>query len=403
MRARLQELDVLRALAVLLVLGHHTRPCPETTFLPALLLMKVWQRAGWMGVDLFFVLSGFLVSGLLFREYITHGNVMLGRFLVRRALKIYPSFYVFLLVPVAACWRLGYIPGLHQITAPKLVSEMLFVQNYGPRLWPHTWSLAIEEHFYLLVGLCVYLASKHLKRGENPFAWIPWAFAVIAPALLLMRTWTSYAYPYYWETHTYPTHLRIDSLLFGVVIAYYKNFHEAKLSGAVRKLGWALPAISAVLVSTAALVPLWRHFMHTLGFTCLYAGFGGLLLTLLYLSVPRPNWMQRPTAWLAFGGSHSYSIYLWHYAIMAWTPMVAAKALGRDLPYFASVFAYMTASVAAGIGMAKLVEMPTLAFRDRMFPSRSGAGLSTSARESEPLPAAAQAVQVTEVKAEARD
>src|SRR5262245_19628234 len=93
---RLRELDILRGVAILLVLGRHVIDIPDTV--PPLVrrLFFVWRQIGWIGVDLFFVLSGFLVSGLLFGEYRLTGRIRLGRFLIRRGLKIYPSFYFFL-------------------------------------------------------------------------------------------------------------------------------------------------------------------------------------------------------------------------------------------------------------------------------------------------------------------
>src|SRR5437764_14402875 len=84
MGTRNQSLDILRAIAVLLVMGRHF-PYYET-----------WGRIGWIGVDLFFVLSGFLISGLLFREYAQTGTISFYRFVVRRCFKIWPAFYFFL-------------------------------------------------------------------------------------------------------------------------------------------------------------------------------------------------------------------------------------------------------------------------------------------------------------------
>ena len=77
---RNESLDVLRCVAVLLVVGYH---------MP---YYRLWGRIGWIGVDLFFVLSGFLISGLLFREFRDTGSIDVKRFLIRRGLKIYPSF-----------------------------------------------------------------------------------------------------------------------------------------------------------------------------------------------------------------------------------------------------------------------------------------------------------------------
>src|SRR6185295_15310789 len=86
-------LDVLRGVAVLLVLFRHFDTPPEELMHPVRAVVMWLNRVGWIGVDLFFVLSGFLVSGLLFEEYERHGTLRVGRFLVRRGFKIYPGFY----------------------------------------------------------------------------------------------------------------------------------------------------------------------------------------------------------------------------------------------------------------------------------------------------------------------
>src|SRR5260370_31028003 len=81
---RNQSLDVLRGVAILLVMGRHFP------------YYRPWGKVGWIGVDLFFVLSGFLISGLLYQEYKTLGKIRFGRFVFRRGFKIWPPFYVFM-------------------------------------------------------------------------------------------------------------------------------------------------------------------------------------------------------------------------------------------------------------------------------------------------------------------
>src|SRR3989338_4897751 len=120
---RLAELDVLRGIAVLLVLGRHIVQVPAGGI--GLFLMDVWQNCGWIGVDLFFVLSGFLVSGLLFSEYKLHGSIELSRFFIRRGLKIYPAYYLMGLASVVYFITFGF-----RVPPMNVISEALFIQNY---------------------------------------------------------------------------------------------------------------------------------------------------------------------------------------------------------------------------------------------------------------------------------
>jgi peptidoglycan/LPS O-acetylase OafA/YrhL len=179
-------LDVLRMLTILLVLGRHI-DLPEN---PSPLLMA-WKRGGWVGVDLFFVLSGFLISGLLFTEYSRFLRVDISRFLIRRAFKLYPAFWIMLcLTLVVRTVRGEPIPPL------SLSGEILFLQNYIGAIWNHTWSLAIEEHFYLMLA---FLVVVHLKTESTiDFQFIPRTFAILAFCCLAARIsnlWLFSPYP----------------------------------------------------------------------------------------------------------------------------------------------------------------------------------------------------------------
>src|SRR6516164_11144842 len=132
--SRSTVLDALRAVAILLVLGRHAN------------IAEVWSRIGWCGVDLFFVLSGFLISGLLFQEYKRFGEIRLRTFWLRRGLKIYPAFYIYILTELVT-YLLVYnkLPGAK---SPSLFwLDATFLCNYWESLSGHTWSLAVEEHF----------------------------------------------------------------------------------------------------------------------------------------------------------------------------------------------------------------------------------------------------------------
>jgi len=167
---RSRQLDFLRCLAVTLVIGRHYD------------ILALWHRVGWTGVDLFFVLSGFLISGLLFGEYRSHGRIRVGRFLIRRGFKIYPAFYVFI------AWSLGCYALLGKsIPWGKFVAETVFVQNYLPGVWTHTWSLAVEEHFYFALPLVLLALVRIGRNAADPFRSIPWIYAAVAAVCFVLR------------------------------------------------------------------------------------------------------------------------------------------------------------------------------------------------------------------------
>ena len=347
---RLAPLDVLRAVAVLLVLGRHLPEMPADcapSWVKAAL--DTWTRGGWIGVDLFFVLSGFLISGLLFREHARFGTIRYGHFLARRAFKIYPAFYV--MFAVTLLWSGTH--GRALPTAPVLLSEALFVQNYGPALFPHTWSLAVEEHFYLLLPLT-------LLALRRPFARLPAVFFAVAVLALAGRAITAGLGDFHYKTHLFPTHLRIDSLLFGVLLSWLHHFHGEALSAWVKKSRWLLAALVAVAALPPFILELGKaDYLHVTGLTALYIGAGAALLLALDL---RPR-----VPLLAALGAYSYSIYLWHIPVrffgLGWLPRDASPLLA------AAVF--LVESIAVGILAAKLIETPFLKLRDRLFPTRS--------------------------------
>ena len=198
---RNRNLDILRAIAVLLVLGRHGN---GPTF---------WNNVGWVGVDLFFVLSGFLISGLLFTEYKKTSGINWGRFFIRRGFKIYPSFYAMIFATFV--WQVAE----HQAIRWKAyLPEVLFYQSYqSDRLWAHTWSLAVEEHFYIFLPFLLLLILKiqRKRNSADPFRIIPFVCAILAAACFLQRFYLAQASPdvqVSWPSIIFPTHLRIDSL-----------------------------------------------------------------------------------------------------------------------------------------------------------------------------------------------
>lgn len=376
--ARLPALDALRAVAVALVLFHHwDEPLPAG--LPAGLAagLRTVREAGWIGVDLFFVLSGFLVAGLLFREWRERGaaGLRVGRFLVRRGFKIYPQFYAFLLVVVL----LPLVRG-KAVEWPRVAAEATFMQSYFPRYQIHTWSLAVEEHFYLLLPLYLLWLARRARGSGGDDAGAPTAvprhFLVLALGTLAARVATSRLVPY-GELHGYATHLRLDSLGFGVLLAYGAHFHGATLAGVVRR--WAGPILAG---SAGCLLPAFvlaeKHpFMHTLGFTGLYLGFGGVLLVTLYGPWRGPGWLVGAMAWV---GASSYGIYLWHMVVRTYGLMALEGVWHRPVPYGLGLAIYLAGSVLLGWVTGRIIERPALALRERWFPARDDRAVAGALR-----------------------
>jgi peptidoglycan/LPS O-acetylase OafA/YrhL len=344
MAGRVRQLDVLRGVAVLLVLVHHS-PGGEGARL----------RAGWTGVDLFFVLSGFLVSGLLFKEHLRSGRIRPGRFYVRRGLKIYPNFYTMLAVTslALALARVAVEPR-------NVVHEIVFLQNYLPAAWwgrEHAWSLAIEEHFYFLLPPALILLLRWDRFRRAPVRWAAVLAGALGVAALAIR-WAMVRSGAEAGDVLFLTHTRLDSLAFGVLLSVVWHFTPARIS-IVRRLRWVLLPVGLLLTAPCYLLSNEHPFILTVGLTLNYLGYGMVLAAVLTL----PSVLSKPLdPALAYVGFYSYSIYLWHLPLLA----VVRAAFG-DLA--AGVAVFYAGSIVIGVVMAKLVEIPALRLRERWVPA----------------------------------
>lgn len=360
---RSTAIDILRALAVLLVLGRHMDTCPARVSPLLHWLTSKWEIGGWIGVDLFFVLSGFLVSGLLFREYEKYKEISVKNFLIRRGFKIYPAFWLLTIVSLVVLIL------RHDPFKPlAVVSEFLFIQNYGPALWSHTWSLAVEEHFYFFLVIFLFTLLK-LRGGTKPFRIVPVMFFVLAVTCLALRLITASVSPQFIDkTQLYPTHLRIDALFCGVLISYFYHTQPERFMTWARRWRWVLLPVGVALLTPAFCFVLKKTpWIYTFGLTFFYLGSACLLVFMLAVTIPDRAF---PKA-IAYAGSHSYSIYLWHVPMATWVVPLLVGAVKEERNWFAYFGTYVFGSIAFGIAMAAVIEFPMLRLRDRLFPSRS--------------------------------
>ena len=308
----------------------------------------ILYRIGWSGVDLFFVLSGLLISGLLFKEYRLTGSIGLKRFWIRRGFKIYPAFYGFLIFTIISYALLGKL-------SLNIFSDLFFMQDYFQPIAEHGWSLGVEEKFYIVLPILLVALMAMRKHKSDTFKPIPYIFLVILVACLAFRLEGLLTGQYWFEVHR-QAHMRLDALFAGVTLGYYKEFHAESFRRAASLPIWllALPLLLPILF-----VEISSPVMVSLGATATLVGFAILVLWSTGKTLPGG---LGPIAWV---GKYSYSIYLWNLVVES---KLGHKEAGWGL---ASLPFYLAASIGVGFLAAYLIETPFLALRDTRFPAKT--------------------------------
>jgi peptidoglycan/LPS O-acetylase OafA/YrhL len=353
---RVFEIDVLRGIAVILVMFRHFHTTDYKVRIPVL------QNIGWIGVDLFFVLSGFLISTLLYKEIDKHGNINFKRFFIRRGFKIYPSFYFLILFTVIVKLISG-----KEIESRELVAECFFLQSYIKGMLVHTWSLGVEEHFYIFLPLLLIVFVKVSKQKMMNTGFISLAFIVIATFCLFIRCYNVYFTPLELYKNIFNTHVRMDSLFFGVLLSYYYRYNNPLLKSIVCKYYPVFVLYCILVIPVAYFFDVTSVFIVSVGFTLLYIAFGMVLLLALFAKDIFNTEVVINSSVLkliALIGFYSYTIYLWH--------IPAEAILNRlNIYYKWNIYLgfalYLVISVVAGVISSKIIEIPALRIRDNYF------------------------------------
>ena len=351
----LPALDGIRALAVLGVLAYHAN--------------QSWAHGGFLGVDAFFVLSGFLITSLLLAEFAQTGTVRLGAFYARRARRLLPAMILVVGVVVVFWHRLVPEASLGQLRADALgalgyvsnwrllFSGQSYFESVGtPSPLRHFWSLGIEEQWYL-VWPAVLLFCLHRWPRRRILA-VAGACALFSAALMavLYHPNADPARVYY------GTDTRAQSLLIGAVLAGALTAHGAIRSQAGRVLLQCGALVAAVYI-------LWRWSATRAGDALLYRG--GFLLHAVAVAVviaavvqPQRGVVQQALSWrpLRWIGMISYGLYLWHWPIYLWLDANRTGLSGDALFAFRLLVTFGVATVSY-----YLVEWP---IRHRRLPAR---------------------------------
>jgi peptidoglycan/LPS O-acetylase OafA/YrhL len=316
---RLEALDGLRGAAILLVMIYHFTDIPQVSGLAVDHLYYLTAMLGWTGVDLFFVLSGFLITRILLASK-AHGTRYFSTFYARRALRIFPVYYAFLIVFSAALAVLG--PTLD--VAPQKLAAFgegsIWLWLYASNLHAlatnahvglatgHFWSLAVEEQFYLAWPLIVWLLSpRALFRAA--------LVAIVAAPVVRAGLWTAgYApVPIYTFTLSHMDALTAGAIGAVVMHTGVTDIHR-KIATAVLGVagGWA-----AVLLALFGPRPDIHPAMYTIASTPLALSFGAAVFLVAARYEASSAGGILGSAFLRFFGKYSYTLYIVHPALRA--------------------------------------------------------------------------------------
>jgi peptidoglycan/LPS O-acetylase OafA/YrhL len=371
----LAELDGLRAIAILLVLARHAvRPFHDASY--PLLPIAGWDAAapllnGWVGVDLFFVLSGFLISKHLLTQRDASKGLALGPYLAKRALRIVPAYYAVLLIVAAGLVPLYAVP--QDALALRLGYHALFLQDYLPaNIVVVFWSLGVEEKFYLLAPL-ILAAVVTWRRPEAQLGTVA-AIVLMGPALRMVTTLTQPAidqYVPFFQTFRSPFHACIDALMIGVLCALLYH-HRHRLAWLRRPIAsfvlWTSIVLLGWLLLTAPLLERIDDFDKVIQPLLIALGAGGVLGGIVLSGRPVP--MLRGVALLVLARL-SYSLYLVHLPLIPGLIWLLDGPLGlagapQALRFAAFLPMFATSSLLAAASLHYLVEKPFLLLKDRI-------------------------------------
>ena len=305
-RGKIPYLDGLRGYSIITVVVLH---CTQSVQGPHWLIpLRLLFGNGVLGVDIFFVISGFLITTLLLREWDQTGSISLRGFYERRVARIFPAAYAYI-AAVAVLTLLGFL----QLRSGAFFAASFFSWNYGDLLnlfagsrdaevFNHFWSLSLEEQFYLFWPGCLVLLGR---RRSGIIA------LIVIAALPCARVASYFLFPKSHDQLTQMFHTGVDQIFWGALVALAYTDGTVQRWAKTRWLGSLTLAYAFIAIVVVAGADLWVHAVGRFIAPTVYSSFASLLVIWLLSGsggIIRAILECRPLRWV---GVISYSLYVW--------------------------------------------------------------------------------------------
>lgn len=340
---RISSVDFFRGIAVLAVVLFH---------------FKGIMPFGFLGVEIFFVISGLLVGGILTKDLSNKQSIHFFKFFLQRGVKIWPSYYMFLLLGTGLAILLyGETHPDQIIPIWDLKRYVFFYQNYtgGPFHWSfdHVWTLCVEEHFYILLPILYMFIQRFVSSGKQKNALFGFVIGVIVSGIILKHC--SYFFTNSRDV-VVSTHNRIDALGWGVLLNLIVTFYSEKIKNKNIQI---YSTCIGLIIFIAAIVGsvysnnslFYKMYLHTI----IPFAFGLIMLGLYYIDFSKWKFIQV----IAY---YSYNWYLWH-------PIFVFFMYDRFGISWLGVLSYLFVTFSAAVLCTVLIEEPLMKRRKKIIDS----------------------------------
>ena len=345
--SRIENLDTLRASAILMVLVFHS------TQLYADQWPWLWKftQAGFFGVDLFFALSGYLIGSLFFMEKNKLGDVSIGRFILRRISRTVPPYFIAL--------ALSYLAVYIYRAEPFDLGYLVFAQNYYQEMpfFFISWSLCVEEHFYLILPIALTALFKFFKKPNLTVVLILFFLSLIP---LFFRLAYQQIDPKPFGFYQTATHLNFDPLILGVMFAYISIYFKCVLVS-ILKFKTIVYLTTVILLFSYSWWPL--EWMYSAGAYIM----GLFFATAVAIACEDKSWSVSKLTVVPVIAAASYAIYLTHVLTTH-----ALEKIFTSLDFDIIVIQLsliMLIACLTGYLFYKFIEQPVMRWRSKVIPS----------------------------------